>query len=207
LNGSTCDHPHHSSHDHRRPRFRCRLPLRDGVDVRASGYDRATNDWYREPGWVVDALLNVESFHGLSHDPACGGGTIPKTMQARGFECSGSDIEDRGFGFTGLDFFKSSLSVGNIVSNPPYNVLQEWVDHSLRCASHKVAVIARLAFLESSKRKSWFESRPLARVWVSSKRVSMPPGGTDIKASGGSIAYAWFVFEHGHAGRPELGFL
>ena len=30
----------------------------------------------------------------------------------------------------------------------------------------------------------------------------MPPGGTDIKASGGSIAYAWFVWDHSYLERP-----
>lgn len=175
--------------------------------MRASGYDRNENDWYVEPTWIVDALLNVENFDGLTIDPSCGGGTIPKALKRRGLSVDGSDIAFRGYGTQGLDFFKSTRPCDHVVSNPPYGVLQEWVDHALLLASKKVAVIARLAFLESAKRKPWFETRPLARVWVSSRRVSMPPGGTDIEAKGGSVAYAWFVFEQRHTGPWTGGFL
>ena len=74
-------------------------------------------------------------------------------------------------------------------------------------ASGKVAVLARLALLEGIKRRELFRSTPLARVWVSSRRVSMPPGGSDIEAKGGSIAYAWFVWDHAHTGSPVVGWL
>jgi len=52
-----------------------------------------------------------------------------------------------------------------------------------------------------------FRSTPLARVWVSSRRISMPPGGSNIKAQGGAIAYAWFVWEHGYKGKAEVDWL
>lgn len=175
--------------------------------MRASGYNRTENDYYVEPKWVVNALLDVEPFYGVCWDPACGSGTIPKAIADRGMLYHGSDIADRGYGTPDIDFFKSTQKVSNIISNPPYSVLQEWVDHSLKCTTQKVAVIARLAFLESMKRKSWFESRPIARVWVSSRRVSMPPGGADIPAKGGSIAFSWYVFEHGHKGPPTIGWV
>jgi hypothetical protein len=50
-----------------------------------------------------------------------------------------------------------------------------------------------------------FRETPLARVWVSSRRVSMPPGGTNIEAKGGSIAYAGFVWDHRHTGKNHRG--
>jgi hypothetical protein len=57
------------------------------------------------------------------------------------------------------------------------------------------------------KRQLMFRETPLARVWVSRRRVSMPPGGTDIEAKGGSIAYAWFVWDHRHTGKITVDWL
>lgn len=175
--------------------------------MRASGYDRAADDWYVEPAAVVNALLDVEPFVGLSWDPACGGGNIPRQFEAREMPCWGSDLVNRGYGVCGWDFFDCYGTVENIISNPPYGIIEQFLDHALSLATGKVALLARLAFLEGQKRRSLFLNTPLARVWVSSRRVSMPPGGSDVPAKGGSIAYAWFVWDHAHAGPPTIGWL
>lgn len=175
--------------------------------MRASGYTRAAHDWYVEPRWCVDALLDVEEFVGRSWDPSCGSGNIPMTMRERGLSCWGSDIADRGFGTTGLSFFDAPDTVENIVTNPPYGIIEEYVTRALAHATYKVAVLARLALLEGVKRRAMLESTPLARVWVSSRRISMPPGGSGIEAKGGSVAFAWFVWDHVHSGPPTVGWL
>lgn len=59
----------------------------------------------------------------------------------------------------------------------------------------------------NKRRDSLFQKTPLARVWVSSRRASMPPGGTGIPAKGGAIPYAWFVWEHRYSGPPVIGWL
>lgn len=175
--------------------------------MRASGYDRADYDWYVEPRWLVDALLDVEQFEGLCWDPACGGGNIPEAIIARGGRCFGSDISNRGYGATGVDFFRGPGDrAHHIVSNPPYGVIEPWIERALSLTTGKVAILARLALLGGQKR-TFFARTPLARVWVSSRRASMPPGGTDVPATGGAIAYAWFVWEHGHVGAPTIGWL
>ena len=175
--------------------------------MRASGYERVASDWYQEPRWAIDALLDVEQFAGRSWDPSCGGGNIPLAMLARGLDCWGSDISDRGFGTTGLSFFDARDRADNIVTNPPYGVIEPYIRHALTLTTAKVAVLARLAFLEGMKRRKMFHETPLARVWVSSRRMSMPPGGTAIEAKGGAIAYAWFVWDHSHVGAATVGWL
>ena len=175
--------------------------------MKASGYERVTHDWYVEPKWSINALMDVECFEGISWDPSCGGGNIPKAMQECGHDCRGSDIADRGFGTTGLSFFDAADTVDNIITNPPYGVIEPYIIHALSLARRKVAILARLALLESAKRQAMFKSTPLARVWVSSRRMSMPPGGSNIKAVGGTIAYAWFVWEHEHSGPATLGWI
>lgn len=175
--------------------------------MRASGYERVDNDWYTEPRWLVDALLDVEPLAGVSWDPSCGGGNIPKAVRARDRACWGSDIADRGFGTTGLDFFEAQATADNIITNPPYRTIEPYIRRALDKTTGKVCVLARLAFLEGMKRREMFRTTPLARVWVSSRRASMPPGGSNVEAKGGAIAYGWFVFEHGHVGAPSVGWV
>lgn len=176
--------------------------------MRASGYAYAEHGFYQEPSWLVDALLDVEDFSAGVWDPCCGEGTIPKACQARGIHAVGSDVCDRGYGWQ-QDFFENTHSPADchILSNPDYSKMREFVDHALTFTRGKVCVLARLAFLESQARRPWFIASPLARVWVSSRRPSMPPGGKGIVAKGGSIAFAWFVFQHGHIGAPTIGWL
>src|SRR6185437_15414712 len=141
--------------------------------MRASGYARTSNDYYVEPRWIVDALLDVETFHGHCWDPSCGGGNIPMALRDRGISCWGSDIADRGFGTTLLDFFSAQDKADSIITNPPYGVIERYIRKALSVTSDKVAILARLALLEGLKRRDLFRTTPLARVWVSSKRVSM----------------------------------
>lgn len=174
---------------------------------RASGYDRVANDWYCEDRAVVDALLDVEPLSGMCWDPSCGGGNIPQAIIARGQSCFASDVADRGYGEPYTDFFTHERHVANIVTNPPYGVIEPYIRRALAFTTGKVCILARLALLEGMKRQALFRETPLARVWVSSRRVSMPPGGTDVKAAGGTVAYAWFVWQRGYAGKPTLDWL
>jgi hypothetical protein len=180
--------------------------------VSKSGYARALNDWYVEDRACVRGLLAAEKFEGVSWDPSCGGGNIPSVMRAHGLECLASDIVDRGFpGAEQIDFLAMSTSrvVDNIVCNPPYGKLIEpWIEKALSLATKKVAVIAPLSFLEGTKRGAglWVKHPP-ARVLTSSRRISMPPGGTDVKPKGGKKAYAWFIWHQGHVGPYSGGWI
>ena len=95
----------------------------------------------------------------------------------------------------------------NIVTNPPFGVATEFLLRALPLATDKVCILQRLAWLEGKARRTIFESTPLARVWVFSSRISMPPGGSDQPARGGSVAFAWYVWQRGHVGPPTLGWL
>lgn len=170
----------------------------------ASGYPRHADDWYQESRECVDLILDKEPLEGVSWDPSCGEGNIPKAIMARGLPCLASDICDRGFGIPYCDFFSVNRRVDNVVSNPPYGVMQKFVEHALMQATQKVIIVAPLNFLESQARAEFFGTTPLKKVYVSRKRLSMPPGGTGIKAKGGIKAYGWFVWERGHTGSPEL---
>jgi hypothetical protein len=65
--------------------------------------------------------------------------------------------------------------------------------------------VVRLPFLSGQKRlQSLYRVHPPRAVIVLSKRPSMPPGGTDIPARGGTSDYSWCVWQHGYEGPTEL---
>jgi hypothetical protein len=182
---------------------------------RSSGYDRNDADWYCEPAVAVEALLDAERFIGEVYDPACGGGNIVEVCRARGLNAWGTDLVDRcgqKYGAAGVDFTSPVPThcrgnVDNVITNPPFRHAEPFIRNALDRARYKVAVLVRLAFLEGQKRRVLFESLPMSRVLVFSRRISMPPGGQGIEAKGGAVAFCWIVFSHDHRGPPTVGWL
>lgn len=168
---------------------------------------REKDDFYPTPPEGTEALLSVEKFDGAIWEPACGDGAICKVLEANGYSVAATDLVARGYGQSGVDFLMEwETRAPNIVTNPPFKMGNEFVRHSLSMTTGKVAILLRLNFLEGIERGEMFRSTPLARVHVFSKRLTMSAGG-DRGSSGGMIAFAWFVWEHGYTGKPTLGWL
>lgn len=172
-------------------------------ETSGEGYVRDGLDYYVEPEWTVDLLLDEEKFDGSIWDPACGSGTIIRACKKRRMAASGSDIAGRGY--HRFDFLSPGRSwVSNIICNPPYVLAQEFAEKALTVANHKVALLVQAKFLFSQKRYPLFDRHPPARLYFLSTRPSMPPGdrymaGT-IEAKGGKTDFLWMVWcrdEHG----------
>jgi hypothetical protein len=176
---------------------------------RGSGYERAADDWYREPRWAIDALLGVETFDGVVWDPACGLGNIPDACRARGYTAVGTDVVQRGAADMVLDFLGTvAQAADNIVTNPPFGISQQFALKALGLVTGKVCILQHTTWLEGQSRyEALWSKGHLARVWQFSRRVSMPPGGSDVPARGGSKAFAWFVFDPSHKGPFTGGWL
>jgi hypothetical protein len=117
-----------------------------------------------------------------------------------------STIDEYGYGETGVDFLETSRQVDAIITNPPFHLAQAFVEHALECATSKVAMLLRLQFLESMKRYRLFQRYPPKSIYVFSKRLtfSRPNFHTD---NSGMICYAWFVWEKGYTGRPQIDWI
>jgi hypothetical protein len=167
---------------------------------RSSGYDRAAGDFYCEPRWAIDALLDAEPFEGLIWDPACGSGNIPTACKDRGLRAFGTDIVQRGGASSVRDFLADNqITADNIISNPPFKLSQQFVLHALTRVRCKVVMLQHTTWLEGQGRhRALYKLGHLARVWHHCRRVSMPPGDVAVKAKGGSKAFSWFVFEPSH---------
>jgi hypothetical protein len=164
-------------------------------------------DFYPTPGWATHALIGNETFDGRIWEPACGDGTMVRVLRDTGRPIDASDLFDRGYGEIGVDFLKSDRDVENIVTNPPYNSAEGFVEAGLRQASRKLCLLLRLAFLEGANRqRTIFAKTPPARIWVFSERITFYPAGAIQKGSG-TTAYAWFVWDKQAEKRTELKWL
>jgi hypothetical protein len=169
---------------------------------------REKDDFYPTPPSGTRALLAVETFEGTIWEPACGDGAIAKVLEAAGHRVLATDLVDRGYGVPRVDFLLHCPErADNIVTNPPFKLANDFARLALERASRKVALLCRLAWLEGQERRALFEASPLARVWVFSKRLAIWRNGVAEERGGGLIAFAWFVFEHGYRGMPNLGWV
>lgn len=161
-------------------------------------HERDARDFYIEPEWAVELLLEVEPFVGGVFDPFAGSGTIPRVARKYGLLGDGSDIEPRGDGIVRADFFETSRRRGNFVFNPPYKAAERAIRHALSLAMLKVAVLVQSKFPYSQTRHQFFTELRPARIYFLSSRPSMPPGekllaGT-VEAKGGKLDYCWIIW-------------
>lgn len=152
-------------------------------------------DFYPTPAWATYALIQCERFEGEIWEPACGDGAMAEVLASTGNPVFSSDLFDRGYGEPGLDFIKSTRRSHNIITNPPYNSAESFVQAGLEKSSKKLALLLRLAFLEGANRqRTIFRDTPPSRVWVFSERITFYPKGSEVRGSG-TTAYAWFVWD------------
>ena len=161
-------------------------------------------DFFPTPAWATYALVDNEIFKGDIWESACGNGAMSKVLEKTGQRVISSDLFDRGFGEIGVDFLRPKRKAPNIITNPPYNAAEGFVQSGLNHSSKKFALLLRLAFLEGSNRANTiFYKSPPSRVWVFSERITFYPAGAVQKGSG-TTAYAWFVWDKNALGSTEL---
>lgn len=169
--------------------------------------DLAGPDYFPTPAWATHALMDNESFDGEIWECACGDGAMSRVLESRGNPVRSSDLYDRGFGKSGIDFTKAGMPADNIVTNPPYNSAEGFVRSGVALAKKKFALLLRLAFLEGANRaQTIFSECPPSRVWVFSERITFYPAGAVQKGSG-TTAYAWFVWDKEAPHGTELKWL
>jgi len=167
------------------------------------------DDFHETPEIAIRGLLSVEAFTGPIWEPACGHGAISRMLEDAGHEVISTDLVERGYGTGRVDFLMEFAPRSpNIVTNPPFKLAAEFARRAVALTTGKVALLCRLGWLEGRERGQMFAENPLARVWVFSGRLPMMHrNGYDGPKSTSAIAFAWFVWDKAHAGRPTLGWL
>jgi hypothetical protein len=172
------------------------------------------NDLYETPPEAVRALLKAERLPHRIWEPACGPGSIVRELRKAGHDVLATDLvnyhspdQDQ----SGFDFllpFPVPEGIEAIVTNPPFKNAQEFVEKALGIVP-VVAMLLRLAFIESERRRAILDEASLARVHVFRNRLPMMHrAGQGIveaeKRTSSAMAFAWFVWDRSHSGPAHI---
>ncbi len=169
-------------------------------------------DDFPTPPWATRGLIehvldNKSSFKNLSClEPACGAGHMAKVLLEYFGEVRSADAYSYGYADVRdfLTYPYETNAVDWVITNPPFRLAEEFVNHALRVARQGVAILARTVFLESVGRyQGIFQTTPPAKFAQFVERVPMVRGRLDGKATT-ATGYAWLVWEKNSAGVPRL---
>lgn len=178
---------------------------------------REKDDYYATDPRAINKLFLAEVPNTVHvWEPACGGGHLSEMLRYYGYEVFSSDIVDRGYENHDqtLDFLKTKTppfrARFNIITNPPYKHAKEFVLKALELLPQgcKCFMFLKLTFLEGKARlEELFYKFPPKAVHVLSERLQCAKNGDFDKYKNGAVAYAWFVWQKGYAGKTVIDWI
>lgn len=171
--------------------------------------NREKLDFYATEPLAVSKLLERETFRNIVYEPACGQGHIAKVLLEYKYKVKATDIEYRGYGQGGVDFFDVKENAFDIVINPPYFCATEFIEHTLKISKQgvKIAMLFRLGFLESKSRYKLFKTYPPKKIYVFLSRIHCAKNGDFEKYKSGAISFAWFIWQVGYNGESVVDWI
>lgn len=179
--------------------------------------DRDPNDFYSTFPDSVKRFLEQykkdgESLNLLVLEPCAGNGHISKTLEQTGHVVQSWDIVQREFPLQKVcDFLKTYPenypSQIDVLTNPPFKLSIEFIQHSLEIVETgcRVIMFLKVQFLEGLKRYESLYSKGFLRfVYVHVSRQPCALNGEFEKYDAKTQCYCWFVFEKGYKGECEL---
>ena len=168
------------------------------------------DDAYFTPPVATEALLRHEKLPHRLWECACGNGIgILDPLRTAGHEVVGSDLVDYGRPdcFSHRDFLlerKAPDGCEAIITNPPYKLVEQFVEHALEL-SPLVVMLLRFAFYELERRCAILEGCGLARILCFRKRLPMMHReGWEGRKGNSGMAFAWFIWEREHRGPTTI---
>jgi hypothetical protein len=131
-------------------------------------------------------------------EPACGGGHMVKVLQEYFDKVESCDIADYGQDriqdFLAMDYSQVIGAYDWIITNPPFNLAEEFVRKALPMTRKCVAIFARTQFMEGIGRyERLFKPNPPTIIAQFCERVPIVKGRLSATAST-ATSYAWFVW-------------
>lgn len=169
---------------------------------------REKDDFYATPSWVTESFLrSAPDWPHHVWEPAAGEGHIAEVLRASGREVVAADLVSRA-GYTpgGIDFLLEREALApSIVTNPPFKLAVEFVQHALAIGVTDMAMLLKLSFLQGGARTPWLFASGLRRVFVVPKRITfIAAQGRVPYASNFVDGYGWFVWRRGWVGPVEI---
>ena len=185
--------------------------------------EREAVDFYSTDPDCVKDLLELEQFGNKVLEPCCGNGNIAKVLTNAGYKVTATDLYDHGYGTTGVDCFDYTNIDQDIITNPPYSLTTEFIEHMINelKSGRKMALFLKLQVLEGQARyQKIFSQGKLKRVYVYVNRVACyknderyqknEDGSLKLdkdgnpKKIGSACAYMWAIWEADYNGFPEV---
>jgi hypothetical protein len=160
-------------------------------------------DFHPTPEVATRALLEREAFKGNTLEPASGNGAISRLLEAElGIHyVYSSDLETRAwvYGKKGANFLTSRGPVDNVITNPPYRLLNAFILHALYRARRKVAMLVNQTALFGRQRfETVLGPFPPARVYLFARGIPYYHRGG--WSNTGGMSHAWVVWDKKAAG-------
>lgn len=197
------------------------------MSQRDSGYERKDRDLYETPEWVTEALCEHLYKDGWAlgsvWEPAAGSGKMLDVLKRYADPgCAiGSDIEPLREDIRRADFLSSDWPVyrgpfgqtvfGAIVTNPPYDLAQAFIERSLRMfegkQTTKVAMLLRTDFDHAKSRSHLFRDCPAFETkLVLTRRIVWFEPEPGSKGKSPSFNHAWYIWDWAHEGPPTIAY-
>lgn len=166
-------------------------------------------DFFPTPPWSTRALCEevlgiwMGNSPATVWEPAAGEGHMAEVLREYFSEVHASDVHDYGMGYDvgsfvgqGPDCAECPFQPHWIITNPPFNLGEEFLLKALPIATRGVAMLLRSVWMEGGKRyHNIFRHQPPSTIAVFSERVPMAKGRWDPEGST-ATSYAWFVWRH-----------
>ncbi|NOU05340.1 MAG: SAM-dependent DNA methyltransferase [Hyphomicrobiaceae bacterium] len=139
-------------------------------------------------------------------EPAAGEGHMAEVLREYFKRVHASDVFDYGKGYAVGAFVANRLGLVDdlsrcpfapdwVITNPPFNLAEAFVERALAEANVGVAILVRTSWLETSERyHKIFSVTPPTTVAIFVERVAMVKGRWDHNAST-ATSYAWVIWD------------
>lgn len=155
---------------------------------------RAKDDFYPTPDWVGAILIKHHQFNGKIWECACGDGALAEQLAAAGYDVVSTDLINRGYGKSGIDFLLESTAIAeNIVTNPPFNLAYEFMEHGLFLGK-TLALLLPIRYLAGLKRSKFYKTNPPCKIVIIPKKIDFLGIGKPV------MEFAWFIWDKSYNG-------
>ena len=121
-------------------------------------------DYYPTPPDVTHALMCFLKLDLCQiWEPACGNGAMSEVLKQYGHDVYSTDLRQTGYGVGGVDFLTADYDCDAIITNPPFNVSEDFILHALTQAG-TVAMVLKSQYWHAKKRAALFGEFPPAYV-------------------------------------------
>ena len=147
--------------------------------------DRVPADYYATPAevtyallctrWAEQYLFSDERAFTTVWEPAAGTGEMAEAMKDRDLPVVATELHDRGYGRTGVNFLHCFEAEGGaIITNPPFSLAVDFIRHA-RMFRVPFALLLKATFWNAGTRRKLFEDTGPQVIYPLTWRPAMAP--------------------------------